>query len=93
MAVDAQHGTLVASTVATVTLVGDYTRVEVLNRSGTAEIFFTVDDTAPTVAGSGTYILPAIAGASLVTPSPSAAATIVRLISSGTPTYSVTGVV
>lgn len=86
----ARHGTLVASTVTTVTLPSNVTQLEVLNRSGSAEIYFTVDgSTSPTVGGNDCYVLPASIGATIVS-SQDTANTVVRLISSGTPTYSVT---
>jgi hypothetical protein len=91
-----KHGTLVASTVATVTLdlvdsgriVSRQKRVEVINRDGAAEIYFTVDGTTPTVAGDDCFVLPAAMG-SLEVGAPKGTPTVVKLISSGTPTYSV----
>lgn len=95
------HGTLVAATVATVTVTADTdtvsavlgdtttTKVEVVNRSGAAEIYFTVDGTAPTVGGTASYVLPA----SICSYSVEGVhgSVVVKLISSGTPTYSVIG--
>jgi hypothetical protein len=46
-----RHGVLTGATVHEVDLSGDHKSVEVLNRTGTAEIFFTVDGPNPTVAG------------------------------------------
>ena len=90
-----KHAQLAASTVDTVTLDRDYPEVEVVNRDGAAEIYFTVDGSNPTVAGDNTEYLPATSGASVrvsagafVTGTP----TVVKLISSGTPKYSVQGV-
>jgi hypothetical protein len=91
MAARVMHGTLVADTVTTVTLDHNYNRVEVLNRDGAAEIYFTVDAGAPTVEGDGCYSLPAAIGG-LEKKSPGGRATVVKMISSGTPTYSVTGI-
>lgn len=88
----ASHGTLVANTVATVTLNKGAGYVTVVNRSGSAEIYFTVavgtnTPVAPTVGGSDTYVLPAAIGSVRV---PAAFGTVaVSLISTGTPTYSV----
>lgn len=85
------HGTLVAATVDTVTFTGiDFNEVEVLNRNGAAEIYFTVDGTAPTVGGTNCYVLPA-AITSAIVGVPTTGATVVKLISAGTPTYSVSG--
>ena len=83
-----QHGTLVAATVATVTLDSDHSNVEILNR-GTDEIFFTVDGAAPTVDGNDVEIVPG--GSALQVAAPKKGATVVRLISTGTPKYSVRG--
>jgi hypothetical protein len=89
--VQARHGTLVAATVTTVTLgtaKADSEQVEVLNRDGAAEIYFTVDGTTPTVAGDDTEMLPASIGSVRVIASTSGQA-VVKLISSGTPKYTV----
>lgn len=89
------HGTLTAATVATVSVGADVvdnwkaaTTIEVLNRSGSAEIFFTLDGSAPTVAGPNTYIVPAAIGSVMVDVTLDGPVT-VKLISTGTPTYSV----
>jgi hypothetical protein len=82
------HRTLAAATVDRLTFGGNFGQVEVLNRSGAAEIYFTVDGADPTVGGSSTHVLPATISA-LVVRSGGRANTTVKLISSGTPTYSV----
>lgn len=88
----ADHGTLVAATVTTVTLTRDFQRVEVVNVTGTAAIYFTVDGSDPTVGGDDTYVLPA-AICSFEAPSASSGSTtVVKLISSGTPGFAVEGV-
>lgn len=84
----AKHATLTANTVDTVNLPAAATVVEVLNRDGTAEIYFTIDGNDPAVAGDDTNVLPAAMG-SLEVGSPLAAQTVVKLISSGTPKYTV----
>jgi hypothetical protein len=81
----AKHATLVAATVDMVTLAQDAQQVEVINR-GTVDIYFRVDGTAPAVGGDDCEVLPA--GASLIVPTPNST-TVVELISSGTPPYSV----
>lgn len=87
-----QHSTLVASTVLTVTLTGDYYReVEIVNRDGAAEVYFTIDGTTPVVAANDTYVLPAVIGGLRVKVPKAAPDTVVKLISSGTPKVSVTG--
>lgn len=92
MQVKSVHGTLVADTVTTISDIGtgiaDVEQVDVLNRDGTAEIYFTVDGTDPTVEGDNTEVLPAAIGA-LSVPVETTAKPTVKLISSGTPKYSV----
>jgi hypothetical protein len=82
-----KHVTLVATTVATVTL--DDTsqdKVYVTNKHATSEIYATVDGSTPTVGGDDTFLCPAARTTVLLTPS---GATSVKLISSGTPTVTV----
>lgn len=78
--------TLTASTVDTVTFAADVQgNVRIVNLDGTDRIYITTDGSTPTVGGAATHVLPAamsvleldITGAS------------VKLISAGTPTYSV----
>jgi hypothetical protein len=85
-----QHQTLAATVVDTVTLDADYDYVEVLNRASSGDIYFRVDGTAPTVAGAGCYVVQP--GQSLQVLVKSPGNTVVKLISSATPPYSVTGV-
>lgn len=85
-----KHGTLSAATPATVTLDADYDQVEILNRDSALEIYYRVDGTTPTVAGDDCY--PVLPGQGLLVSVPTAGATQVQLISSGTAKYSVTGV-
>ncbi len=86
-----------AGVVDTVTFVqgGDHTvpgwnrlpkKVEVLS-DAVADIYFTVDGTTPTVGGANCYRVPA--GALSVDVAPIAGEVVVKLISSGAPTYSV----
>lgn len=87
-----KHGQLTAATVDTVNLDGDYSEVEVINRDGAAEIFFTVDGGAPVVAGDDNHILPAaISGVTVNASKETGDPTVVKLISSGTPKYTVRG--
>lgn len=93
MASVAQSGTLVASTVTTVTLTNARGRIRVVNRGGTADIWFTIAGSGqtpavPTVGGNDCYCAPGVAGASEVVEAP-AAPVVVSLISSGTPTFTV----
>lgn len=90
MAASPQHATLVADTVTTLTFDQDFDQVEVLNVDGAAEVYFTVGTTAPTVGGTGCQVLPAAIGV-LEFPVATTGATVVKLISSGTPKVSVRG--
>ncbi|HEX5543687.1 MAG TPA: hypothetical protein VFX60_19390 [Micromonospora sp.] len=90
MAVTPQHATLVAGDVTTLTLDRDYNRVEVLSVDGAAEVYFTVDKSTPTVGGNGCHVLPATICSAEVEPTTSGA-TVVKLISTGTPKVSVRG--
>jgi hypothetical protein len=91
-------GTLVATTVADVTFATFYRWVKVTNR-GTVDIFVRLDKVNPTVGGDDCDVVPA--GTSVVFSNPQGypdtntgvtANTDVRLISSATPAYTVTGV-
>ena len=90
MAASPQHATLVANTVTTLTFDEDFDRVEVLNVDGAAEVYFRFGSTAPTVGGTGCHVLPAAISSAEVQPRLSRA-TVVKLISSGTPKVSVRG--
>lgn len=84
--------TLVANTVDTVTFQRNAGTIEVVS-DGADEIYFTVDGSTPTVAGNSTYGLPAVASAKLVKVPPAnrtGGSTVVKLISAGTPKYSIT---
>lgn len=86
------HATLTANTVDTITLDSDYISVEILNRDGTAEIYATVDTTTPpTVGGTNCEVLPAAIGSLTLDASGYGSPTTVKLISSGTPAYTVKG--
>jgi hypothetical protein len=87
---DIQHGTLESNQVTTVTLDANYRYVEVLNRSGDAEIYFTVDGPVPSVSGADCFVLPAVISVREVD-SRASGITVVRLISTGTPTWTVSG--
>lgn len=89
-----RHGTLVADTVTTVTLDSkNYGSVEVTNRSGDSEIYFIALSAAdandnPSVEGDDCEVLPAAVGA-LVVNAPNPAPVTIKLISDGTPAYSI----
>lgn len=85
------HKTLVAATVDTVNFSRDCDRVEIINRDGTAELYFTTDGTTPTVGGNNTLMLPAAIGSYVTTAV--GGLSVVKLISAGAPAYSVLEVV
>lgn len=98
--VGAHDKTLVASTVDTITFeVGSTSqpgwgklpqRVEVLT-DGSYDIYLTLDGTAPTVGGTHCWRIPALAGATVVDVRDSnpSDAVVIKMISAGTPRYSV----
>lgn len=87
---ESQHVTLVAATVARVDLPTNPGRIEVLNRDGAAEVYFTVNGKTPTVGGNDTYVLPAAISSVEVSRPRTTSAAVVKLISTGTPKVSVT---
>ena len=89
----AKHATLTAATVETITFSVDVVSVEVVNRDGTAEIYFTIDGTTPVAGADDTEVVPAAVGAAQKLGSPGSrwVTDTVKLISTGTPKYSVVG--
>ena len=84
------YGTLVAAQEDTVSFANDRDTVEVINRDGAAEIWFRVDGTAA-VDSQDCYVVPAAAGAALQVDVTGAGATVVNIISAGTPKVGVLG--
>lgn len=84
MTVKAKHATLSAATVATVTFTGSGNTVRVRNRGTAGDIYFTVDGSTPVSAADDTYFCGP--GENVVV---STQGKVVKLISSGTPDYSV----
>lgn len=80
-----------ADTPAVLTFDQDFNVIEVVNVDGAAAVYFRVGATNPTVAGEGSHVLPA-AICSMELPVYTAGATVVRLVSAGTPKVSVRGV-
>lgn len=87
--VSVQDKTLTASTVDTVTFDEPVSGVEVLT-DGTAAVYFSLNGSAPVVSGQSTYKVPAASSPTSVVVCVDHGFTVVNLISSGTPTYSVT---
>lgn len=85
--VGAHAKTLVANTVDTVTFADDVARIEVVS-DGAAELYFTVDKPAPAVGDPAAFYMPAVPGVREVE-APQGGETVVRLISAGTPKYSI----
>ncbi len=90
MAGSPRHLTLTANQVTTVTLNDNYGRVEVVNRDGNFEVFFTTDGTAPGIAANGSHILPAAIG-SVEVADETDGNSVVKLISTGAAAVSVRG--
>lgn len=83
-----KHGQLVAATVTTLAIDAYMIQITVTNRSQTGEIYFTVDGTTPVVGADGTYLC---LGSRVVSPPSVPSATTVKLLSTGTPLYTVEG--
>lgn len=91
MAQSPQYITLTASAVSTIEFDLDCEWVEVMNLTGTADVFFRVDGENPGVAATGSEVVGAAIGAALTVPVPTAGNTTVKLISAGTPKIAVRG--
>ena len=83
-----QHATLSANVEKTFTFNTNAGWVEVLNRDGAAEVYFTVDNTAVTVGADGTHVLAAAIG-SVEVRDETSGNTVVRVKSDGAPKVSV----
>lgn len=93
--------TLSSGVVSTITVDGDHDEIEVIQLAGTpVAVYYTIGNVADTtpnpVAGTigagagGSFVLPAVLGASRVHPRPAAEArTIVKVVAVGTPTIAV----
>lgn len=87
------HGiSLVAATQDEVDFTDSLTAVEIVNLSGSSEIYVTVDGTNATVGGANTIVLPAAIGSLRLEVPRRTQGAVVKLISPGTPRYSVQGV-
>lgn len=89
--VRSKHATLVAATVDSVTLSQDWGSVEILNRSTSGDIYATVDGTTPVSAADNTIYVGPGQAVQVSMPTTGAGTDDVKLISAGTPSYSVTG--
>ena len=93
MAANPQTVTLVAATVATLTFDVDFSEVEVTNVDGADVVYLRFDGVAPVSKAAANYMVPAIEGASAKFKPKTNANTVVKLISAGTPTVHVRGIV
>jgi hypothetical protein len=88
----ADHGTLVAATVTTVTLTSVKQSLRVQNRSTDQQIYYTYGAGVaadPTVAGDDTFAIPPGATDEWIDLGAVGAGFVVKLISAGTPAFSV----
>jgi hypothetical protein len=81
---------LAAAAVDTVTFGNDCDMVEVFTPDGTSAISFTVDGSVPAAGAKNTYYVPAVANSALEVTVQTGGNTVVKLISTGTPSYRVT---
>lgn len=87
---EAQTHQLSANVQKVSTCSGDVATVEVINVTGTAVVWFTVDGVAPTAGGANCIPVAAVAGASRKVSAPtSSGATSVKLVSTGAPQVTV----
>jgi hypothetical protein len=84
----ARSGTLVGGAVTAVTVRGWFLGVWVINRTGTGEIWVRLDGTDPTIAGNDCFLV--LGARNFPTKERDI---VVKLISSGTPDYTVEGAV
>ncbi len=75
-----KHLTLSAGVPATVTLETNGARIEVANRTGTDEIWFTTDNSTPTVEGDDVHVVLAALGAVEVDDETSGQNSVVKLL-------------
>lgn len=85
--VGAHEVALTAATVLTVTFGDDLDAVQIVS-DGAASLYFTLDGSTPTVGSTSCYYLPATASSDIRQPKTSGG-TVVKVISSGTPTVTV----
>lgn len=76
------HGTLSGTTVDTVTIEGAHEEVEVIERSGTSDLYVTADGSTPTSGGANTEIV--LAGtACVIKASAGEGGTVVKVLGNG----------
>ncbi len=85
-----RSGALTAGVVATVTLSGNFEEVEILNRSGTDEIWYTLDGSDPSEDGNDIDILPAtISSTTHLLNTTSESSLIIKLLSNSLGSYTI----
>jgi|GEM_PF-4006139 len=90
--VGAHDKTLTANVVDTITFARNLSTVEIVS-DGAAAIYGTVDGSDPTVGGEESFYMPEGPASIRVVKSPRNQQTVIKLISPGTPTYSVARIV
>jgi hypothetical protein len=83
-----KHGTLVANAITSLTIDSYTPVITITNRSQVGEIWFTVSGNDPAAGGDDTFV---VLGARTVASPSISAATTVKLLSTGTQSYSVEG--
>lgn len=81
--------TLVANQIDTVTFQRKSVRTFEISSDGAARIYYTTDGSEPTVSGANTFPIPDGGPSSVMANNMEGFAAVVKLISPGTPTYSV----
>jgi hypothetical protein len=87
--VEAFGGALVAATVSTVTFTKVHAGISITNVGGSAAINYTLDGSTP--AAGTAPVLDAVVGAHVIIPFDAEDLVVVKLLSTGTPTYNVVG--
>lgn len=93
----ARHVTLTPSTVASFTVTGNPSQVEILSRNGLGEVYVSYDGTAtpadPTVGGNDLDVIPAVAGGAVtIGEIGSSTSNVVKVISAAATAISVRGI-
>lgn len=84
-----KYATLSNGSVSQIAMTTKTSRVQVVNVTGSVAVYFRVDGTNPTVAGDNTYVLPAVAGASVTVDVDIDSLPVVKFIAAGTPVVGV----
>lgn len=91
MSLSPQHAALSANVITTLTFDQDFSEVEVAIIANPSIVWFRADGQDPVAMTAGTQVLPAALAFSTVRPN-TVGNTVVKLLSTGTPTVSVRGI-